>query len=164
MADRLTRCAACDGRGYHRCECWPGDCICGWDDQDCEECGGEGWIDPSYDYPDGPWTPEEWREVCTKAEKEAEAAGLKDVPPDARDAEIARLREALHAIADDASVPQQMYDRNGPQWTSPQGNEYEDTSAHLAKCNEIAEQARAAITTTGTVPSSRNALSGGEGE
>lgn len=52
MADRLTRCAACDGRGYFRCECWPGDCICGWDDQDCEDCGGEGWIDLSYDYPD----------------------------------------------------------------------------------------------------------------
>lgn len=63
----------------------------------------------------------------------------------AKDAEIAKLREALQAIADDASVPQQMYDRNGPQWTSPQGNEYEDTSAYLAKCNEIAEQARAAL-------------------
>ncbi|GLR55165.1 hypothetical protein GCM10007923_63860 [Shinella yambaruensis] len=52
MADRLTRCTACGGRGYFHCECWPGDCICGLDDQDCEDCGGEGWIDPSYDYPD----------------------------------------------------------------------------------------------------------------
>lgn len=48
MADRLTSCTACDGRGYFRCACWPGDCICGWDDQDCEECGGEGIIDNFY--------------------------------------------------------------------------------------------------------------------
>lgn len=45
----LTRCPCCAGLGYRRCACWPGDCICGEGDLDCEECRGEGWIDPSYD-------------------------------------------------------------------------------------------------------------------
>jgi hypothetical protein len=49
MTDKLTKCADCNGRGYHRCECWPGDCICGQDDEPCWECAGDGWIDPSYD-------------------------------------------------------------------------------------------------------------------
>lgn len=49
MTDNLTKCAACNGRGYHRCDCWPADCICGQDDEPCWECAGDGWIDPSYD-------------------------------------------------------------------------------------------------------------------
>ena len=48
-APELIKCPDCNGRGYHRCECWPGDCICGRDDDDCENCNGEGWIDPTYD-------------------------------------------------------------------------------------------------------------------
>lgn len=39
----------CNVRGYFHCDCWPGDCICGQDYEACEECGGEGWIDASYD-------------------------------------------------------------------------------------------------------------------
>lgn len=42
----LVECPACKGRGYRRCGCWPGDCICGLDDQDCENCGGDGWVWP----------------------------------------------------------------------------------------------------------------------
>lgn len=38
------RCPVCQGRGYVRCGCWPGDCICGEDDRDCDHCFGEGWI------------------------------------------------------------------------------------------------------------------------
>lgn len=34
----LRRCSACNGRGYTRCDCWPGDCICGFGDETCEEC------------------------------------------------------------------------------------------------------------------------------
>lgn len=49
MSDKLTKCPACSGLGFHRCDCWPGDCICGFGDETCEECGGEGIIDPSYD-------------------------------------------------------------------------------------------------------------------
>lgn len=48
---RLKRCPACNGRGYHRCECWPCDCICEWGDETCEECAGEGWFDGDQ-YPD----------------------------------------------------------------------------------------------------------------
>jgi len=33
--DREKRCPVCRGRGALRCDCWPGDCICGWDDEDC---------------------------------------------------------------------------------------------------------------------------------
>lgn len=57
MADRLTKCPACSGRGYFRCDCWPGDCICGQDEDTCWECVGEGWIDPSYDDFDGDFAP-----------------------------------------------------------------------------------------------------------
>lgn len=28
LTDRLSNCLACDGRGYFRCDCWPGDCVC----------------------------------------------------------------------------------------------------------------------------------------
>lgn len=54
MPDRFTKCKACNGRGYFRCECWPGDCICGQDEETCWECAGDGVIDNFYDdyYPD----------------------------------------------------------------------------------------------------------------
>lgn len=48
---KLKKCPVCNGRGYLRCDCWPGDCICGWGDETCEECGGHGWFDPD-EYPD----------------------------------------------------------------------------------------------------------------
>lgn len=38
------KCPICRGRGYIRCDCWPGDCICGWDDEPCDNCEGTGWI------------------------------------------------------------------------------------------------------------------------
>lgn len=38
------KCPACKGRGETRCDCWPGDCICGQGDQECEHCHGEGWV------------------------------------------------------------------------------------------------------------------------
>ena len=50
-APKLKKCPACNGRGYHRCDCWPGDCICSWGDETCEECGGDGYFDPD-EYPD----------------------------------------------------------------------------------------------------------------
>lgn len=54
MTDKLSKCPACDGRGYFYCDCHPADCICGVGDETCDECGGEGIIDPSYDYLDTP--------------------------------------------------------------------------------------------------------------
>ena len=49
--DEMVKCTACWGRGYHRCACWPGDCICGQDDEDCEGCDGTGWVWPDQDEP-----------------------------------------------------------------------------------------------------------------
>lgn len=46
MSEELKKCPVCSGRGYFRCACWPGDCICGWDDEDCDICEGSGWIYP----------------------------------------------------------------------------------------------------------------------
>lgn len=45
-------CRVCLGRGYIQCECWPGDCICGHGEQDCEYCDGTGddWSDESDKY------------------------------------------------------------------------------------------------------------------
>ena len=44
-------CPCCNGRGYMRCDCWPGDCICGYGDETCEECDGDGVVWPDeYDY------------------------------------------------------------------------------------------------------------------
>lgn len=42
----LKECPDCNGRGYHKCPCWPADCICGHDDEDCERCDAIGLIDP----------------------------------------------------------------------------------------------------------------------
>lgn len=50
MSDKEKRCPVCDGRGYFLCACWPGDCICGFGDESCEECEGTGWILPDDDY------------------------------------------------------------------------------------------------------------------
>lgn len=58
MADKLTKCPACNGRGYFYCDCHPADCICGVGDETCDECGGEGIIDPSYDDFDPPPPPQ----------------------------------------------------------------------------------------------------------
>jgi len=64
----------------------------------------------------------------------------------ARDAEIARLREALDKVAINAEQAQALYDRNGPTWTSREtGIEYENTADHLAFANELAAFARAAL-------------------
>jgi hypothetical protein len=49
MADARNKCPCCHGRGYTVCECWPGDCICGWGDSECEECGRTGDADWSED-------------------------------------------------------------------------------------------------------------------
>ena len=59
MADDLKPCRLCNGRGYFHCKCWPGDCICGGDDERCDECGGEGWVDPFI----GAEEEEYWREM-----------------------------------------------------------------------------------------------------
>ncbi len=44
------KCPVCYGKGYLRCDCWPGDCICAFGDEDCDACNGEGAI-----YDDEEW-------------------------------------------------------------------------------------------------------------
>ena len=54
MSDEATRCRVCRGRGYFHCDCWPADCICGYDYEPCDECEGTGWLRPDhFDYLDG---------------------------------------------------------------------------------------------------------------
>lgn len=71
------------------------------------------------------------------------------VPPKAAkriaelEAENERLREGLNHLEYLASGPQDSYDRHGPTWTSPQGNEYEDTASHLAFAQEMLDAIRA---------------------
>lgn len=35
-------CHFCHGWGYIPCNCYPGDCICGYGDEECEYCDGTG--------------------------------------------------------------------------------------------------------------------------
>lgn len=49
--DHGEKCVLCNGRGYLRCGCWPGDCICGYGDEICWNCDGDGRIWPD-DYSD----------------------------------------------------------------------------------------------------------------
>lgn len=46
MGEPLKKCPVCSGRGYFHCECWPGDCICAYGDEDCEICEATGLIYP----------------------------------------------------------------------------------------------------------------------
>lgn len=54
IAAARERCPSCNGRGYTRCDCWPGDCICGWDDEDCDACCGNGDADWDDSWEDDP--------------------------------------------------------------------------------------------------------------
>lgn len=57
---RDDKCPVCHGKGYLRCDCWPGDCICAYGDECCDNCDGTGYIgDDAYpidddDYPTSP--------------------------------------------------------------------------------------------------------------
>ena len=47
MTDQPKKCTVCGGRGYTYCDCWPGDCICGFGDETCEYCEGTGDLYPN---------------------------------------------------------------------------------------------------------------------
>jgi len=63
----------------------------------------------------------------------------------AKDDRIAGLEAALREILSRRSATISFYDRNGPQWTSPQGNEYESTSDILAAADEDVIYIRATL-------------------
>jgi len=56
--EKPPRCPVCHGRGYLVCDCWPGDCICGYGDEECEYCQGHGEIHPDDDDPGYDWESE----------------------------------------------------------------------------------------------------------
>lgn len=53
--------------------------------------------------------------------------------------------KGLNDLISQCEYPQEAYDRNGPQWTSPQGNEYESTDDVLTHFNDLAEFACALL-------------------
>jgi len=64
---------------------------------------------------------------------------------EARDGRIAELEAALEQIKINSEQPASSYAKYGPTWTGKDGNEYEDTSSHLAFADEIHTIARAAL-------------------
>ncbi len=55
------------------------------------------------------------------------------------------LRQALEEILSTSEHQQTSYDQNGPQWTTPGGEEYESTADVLGIHEEIAVIARKAL-------------------
>jgi hypothetical protein len=47
VKEKPKKCPVCFGWGYITCDCWPGDCICGYGNEECDECGGHGDLWPS---------------------------------------------------------------------------------------------------------------------
>lgn len=59
------------------------------------------------------------------------------------------LVETLETLRSDCQTPIDMYERNGPEFTSPQGNEYESTSYVMAKFAELVASIDAALARAG---------------
>ncbi|WP_454622746.1 hypothetical protein [Brucella anthropi] len=59
------------------------------------------------------------------------------------------LVEALETLRSDCQSPIDFYERNGPEFTSPQGNEYESTSHVMAKFAELVASIDAALARAG---------------
>ena len=57
----------------------------------------------------------------------------------------AGLVEALEQIEANLNYIKTSYEKNGPQWTTPGGNQYEDTSSVLERAEINASIARAAL-------------------
>lgn len=55
----------------------------------------------------------------------------------ALETKLAAAKKALEQLRSDCQEPIDMYERNGPEFTSPHGNEYESTSYVMAKCAEL---------------------------
>lgn len=71
----------------------------------------------------------------------------------ALEAKLAAAEKALTQLRSDCQSPIDMYERNGPEFTSPQGNEYESTSHVMAKFAELVAAIDAARAALGGKPS-----------
>lgn len=92
MTDDLKRCTACNGRGYFHCECWPADCLCGGDYEPCEECGGDGWVDPFFAAEEDKY----WREMEARAALKAGRTYHIATPAHPRPISPAKAKKAAH--------------------------------------------------------------------
>lgn len=72
---------------------------------------------------------------------------------EALEAKLAAAEKALTQLRSDCQSPIDMYERNGPEFTSPQGNEYESTSHVMAKFAELVAAIDAARAALGGEPS-----------
>lgn len=64
------------------------------------------------------------------------------------EAKLEAAERALEQLRSDCQTPIDMYERNGPEFTSPHGNEYESTSYVMAKFAELVasiDEARAVL-------------------
>jgi len=63
----------------------------------------------------------------------------------ALETQLAAAEKALTQLRSDCQSPIDMYERNGPEFNSPQGNEYESTSHVMAKFAELVASIDAAL-------------------
>jgi len=89
-----------------------------------------------------------WRYWSRKA-REASQKYVDEVDrAKALEAKLAAAEKALEQLRSDCQTPIDMYERNGPEFTSPHGNEYESTSYVMAKFAELVasiDEARAVL-------------------
>lgn len=90
-------------------------------------------------------TPENLRKLCQQAKDVDATFGQMEMALDDAAIRIEELEKAMNNVLSSLANDQGMYDRNGPEWTTPQGNEYETTSSVLACSNERAEILRKAL-------------------
>jgi len=94
-----------------------------------------------------------WRYWSRKA-REASQKYVDEVDrAEALEAKLAAAEKALEQLRSDCQSPIDMYERNGPEFTSPQGNEYESTSNVMAKFAELVASVDAARAVLGGKPS-----------
>ncbi|QTO00531.1 DUF3850 domain-containing protein [Brucella sp. 458] len=106
-------------------------------------------------------TPDNWTELVTRSQAEellAAERALADTATrqnallwkrnEALEAKLAAAEKALNQLRCDCQEPINMYERNGPEFTSPHGNEYESASYVMAKFAELVasiDEVRAAL-------------------
>lgn len=89
-------------------------------------------------HPDARWTDVSKQEVAVHCKVGTYPLPLYASPvSDSLKAENERLREALRDIRSDCQSPIDFYERNGPEFTSPYGSEYQSSSSVMDKFAEL---------------------------